>query len=153
MENIWRGKWNDMLLCWEESINRNDGTWFQGTGMEKENSASGGSGGGGGGSEATATPGATSTSEKLQADQANPLLDPAALFGGKSTHTGYFPFFPLSSSSPSYSSSSSSFTFFFHFLFFSFFLLFSFFFTFFSTLFLALVFFYPWLHTLTPFTI
>ncbi|EZA56105.1 hypothetical protein X777_03586 [Ooceraea biroi] len=51
-----------------------------GTGMEKENSASGG-GGGGGGAEAAATPGATSTSEKLQADQANPLLDPAALFG------------------------------------------------------------------------
>lgn len=53
--------------------------------MEKENSASGG-GGGGGGAEATtaATPGATSTSEKLQADQANPLLDPTALFGGKS---------------------------------------------------------------------
>ncbi|RLU17965.1 hypothetical protein DMN91_010206 [Ooceraea biroi] len=48
--------------------------------MEKENSASGG-GGGGGGAEAAATPGATSTSEKLQADQANPLLDPAALFG------------------------------------------------------------------------
>ncbi|XP_070170214.1 bromodomain adjacent to zinc finger domain protein 2B isoform X10 [Polyergus mexicanus] len=56
-----------------------------GTGMEKENSASGGGGGGGGGggAEATtaATPGATSTSEKLQADQANPLLDPTALFG------------------------------------------------------------------------
>lgn len=55
--------------------------------MEKENSASGGGGGGGGGgAEATAatTPGATSTSEKLQADQANPLLDPTALFGGKS---------------------------------------------------------------------
>ncbi|XP_072752488.1 bromodomain adjacent to zinc finger domain protein 2B isoform X11 [Anoplolepis gracilipes] len=53
--------------------------------MEKENSASGGGGGGGGGggAEATtaATPGATSTSEKLQADQANPLLDPTALFG------------------------------------------------------------------------
>ncbi|XP_033218898.1 bromodomain adjacent to zinc finger domain protein 2B-like isoform X3 [Belonocnema kinseyi] len=53
--------------------------------MEKENSASGGSGGGGGGggseATATATPGATSTSEKLQADQANPLLDPTALFG------------------------------------------------------------------------
>lgn len=55
--------------------------------MEKENSASGGGGGGvgGGGGEAaaTATPGATSASEKLQADQANPLLDPTALFGGK----------------------------------------------------------------------
>ncbi|XP_014488409.1 PREDICTED: bromodomain adjacent to zinc finger domain protein 2B-like isoform X14 [Dinoponera quadriceps] len=51
--------------------------------MEKENSASGGGGGGGGGggAEAAATPGATSTSEKLQADQANPLLDPTALFG------------------------------------------------------------------------
>ncbi|XP_051176848.1 bromodomain adjacent to zinc finger domain protein 2B-like isoform X13 [Leptopilina boulardi] len=63
--------------------------------MEKENSASGGSGGGGGGSEATATPGATSTSEKLQADQANPLLDPAALFGaywprGDSTASSLF---------------------------------------------------------------
>lgn len=59
---------------------------FQGTGMEKENSASGGGGGGGGGggAEAAATPGATSTSDKLQADQANPLLDPTALFGGKS---------------------------------------------------------------------
>lgn len=59
---------------------------FQGTGMEKENSASGGGGGGGGGggAEAAVTPGATSTSEKLQADQANPLLDPTALFGGKS---------------------------------------------------------------------
>lgn len=61
---------------------------FQGTGMEKENSASGGGGGGGGGggaeAAAAATPGATSTSEKLQADQANPLLDPTALFGGKS---------------------------------------------------------------------
>lgn len=55
--------------------------------MEKENSASGGGGGGGGGGGAEAagvTPGATSTSEKLQADQANPLLDPTALFGGKS---------------------------------------------------------------------
>lgn len=55
--------------------------------MEKENSASGGGGGGGGGGgaeAAAATPGATSTSEKLQADQANPLLDPTALFGGKS---------------------------------------------------------------------
>ncbi|KOC68375.1 Bromodomain adjacent to zinc finger domain protein 2B [Habropoda laboriosa] len=56
-----------------------------GTGMEKENSASGGGGGGGGGggseAAATATPGATSASEKLQADQANPLLDPTALFG------------------------------------------------------------------------
>ncbi|XP_025986083.1 bromodomain adjacent to zinc finger domain protein 2B isoform X11 [Solenopsis invicta] len=51
--------------------------------MEKENSASGGGGGGGGGggAEAAVTPGATSTSEKLQADQANPLLDPTALFG------------------------------------------------------------------------
>ncbi|XP_015433059.1 PREDICTED: bromodomain adjacent to zinc finger domain protein 2B isoform X2 [Dufourea novaeangliae] len=50
--------------------------------MEKENSASGGGGGGGGGeAAATATPGATSASEKLQADQANPLLDPTALFG------------------------------------------------------------------------
>ncbi|XP_032687091.1 bromodomain adjacent to zinc finger domain protein 2B-like isoform X14 [Odontomachus brunneus] len=53
--------------------------------MEKENSASGGGGGGGGGggaeAAAAATPGATSTSEKLQADQANPLLDPTALFG------------------------------------------------------------------------
>lgn len=61
---------------------------FQGTGMEKENSASGGGGGGGGGggaeAAAAATPGATSTSDKLQADQANPLLDPTALFGGKS---------------------------------------------------------------------
>ncbi|XP_054005113.1 bromodomain adjacent to zinc finger domain protein 2B-like isoform X9 [Hylaeus anthracinus] len=47
--------------------------------MEKENSASGG--GGGGEAAATATPGATSASEKLQADQANPLLDPTALFG------------------------------------------------------------------------
>jgi len=53
--------------------------------MEKENSASGGGGGGGGeAAAAAATPGATSTSEKLQADQANPLLDPTALFGGKS---------------------------------------------------------------------
>ncbi|XP_036140545.1 bromodomain adjacent to zinc finger domain protein 2B isoform X6 [Monomorium pharaonis] len=52
--------------------------------MEKENSASGGGGGGGGGGgaeAASATSGATSTSEKLQADQANPLLDPTALFG------------------------------------------------------------------------
>lgn len=56
---------------------------FQGTGMEKENSASGGGGGGGGAEAAAATPGATSTSEKLQADQANPLLDPT-LFTGKS---------------------------------------------------------------------
>ncbi|KYN07612.1 hypothetical protein ALC62_01432 [Cyphomyrmex costatus] len=59
---------------------------FQGTGMEKENSASGGGGGGGGGGGAEAaavTPGATSTSEKLQADQANPLLDPTALFGDR----------------------------------------------------------------------
>ncbi|XP_043499338.1 bromodomain adjacent to zinc finger domain protein 2B-like isoform X8 [Polistes fuscatus] len=47
--------------------------------MEKENSASGG--GGGGEAAATATSGSTSTSEKLQADQANPLLDPTALFG------------------------------------------------------------------------
>lgn len=47
--------------------------------MEKENSASGG--GGGGEAAATATPGSTSTSEKLQADQANPLLDPTTLFG------------------------------------------------------------------------
>ncbi|KYN26745.1 Bromodomain adjacent to zinc finger domain protein 2B [Trachymyrmex cornetzi] len=53
---------------------------FQGTGMEKENSASGGGGGGGGAEAAAVTPGAT-TSEKLQADQANPLLDPTALFG------------------------------------------------------------------------
>lgn len=52
--------------------------------MEKENSVSGGGGGGGADATAAATPGATSTSEKLQADQANPLLDPAALFGGKS---------------------------------------------------------------------
>lgn len=52
-------------------------TWFQETGMEKES----GSGGGGGGSDATT--GVTSASEKLQADQANPLLDPTALFGGK----------------------------------------------------------------------
>lgn len=53
--------------------------------MEKENSATGGGGGGGGGEAATtATPGATSASEKLQADQANPLLDPTALFSGKS---------------------------------------------------------------------
>lgn len=59
-------------------------TMFQETGMEKENSASGGGGGGGGGEAAALTPGATSTSEKLQADQANPLLDPTALFGGKS---------------------------------------------------------------------
>ncbi|KAL0110003.1 hypothetical protein PUN28_013565 [Cardiocondyla obscurior] len=49
--------------------------------MEKENSASGGGGGGGGAEAAAATSGATSTSEKLQADQANPLLDPTALFG------------------------------------------------------------------------
>lgn len=50
--------------------------------MEKENSAS--SGGGGGENTATVTGGgATSASEKLQADQANPLLDPSALFGGK----------------------------------------------------------------------
>jgi len=68
--------------------------------MEKENSASGGGGGGGGGggAEATtaATPGATSTSEKLQADQANPLLDPTALFGGKSFSlvSLFFPFLP-----------------------------------------------------------
>ncbi|XP_076298131.1 bromodomain adjacent to zinc finger domain protein 2B isoform X20 [Lasioglossum baleicum] len=55
---------------------------FTGTGMEKENSASGGGGGGGGGeAAATVTPGATSASEKLQADQANPLLDTSALFG------------------------------------------------------------------------
>ncbi|XP_043287942.1 bromodomain adjacent to zinc finger domain protein 2B isoform X2 [Venturia canescens] len=48
--------------------------------MEKENSAS--SGGGGGENTATVTGGgATSASEKLQADQANPLLDPSALFG------------------------------------------------------------------------
>lgn len=62
--------------------------------MEKENSASGG-GGGGGGAEAAAaaTPGATSTSEKLQADQANPLLDPTALFGGKSFSLVLLPFF------------------------------------------------------------
>lgn len=59
--------------------------------MEKENSASGG-GGGGGGAEAAAaaTPGATSTSEKLQADQANPLLDPSTLFGGKSFQLRFF---------------------------------------------------------------
>lgn len=51
--------------------------------MEKENSASGG--GGGGDTTATATTGAgnTSVSDKLHADQANPLLDPSALFGGK----------------------------------------------------------------------
>uniref|UniRef100_A0A0C9R962 BAZ2B_0 protein n=1 Tax=Fopius arisanus TaxID=64838 RepID=A0A0C9R962_9HYME len=50
--------------------------------MEKENSASGG-GGGGDTTATTATPGsvATSVSDKLQADQANPLLDPSALFG------------------------------------------------------------------------
>ncbi|XP_014299017.1 bromodomain adjacent to zinc finger domain protein 2B isoform X5 [Microplitis demolitor] len=49
--------------------------------MEKENSASGG--GGGGDTTATATTGAgnTSVSDKLHADQANPLLDPSALFG------------------------------------------------------------------------
>ncbi|XP_034933752.1 bromodomain adjacent to zinc finger domain protein 2B isoform X2 [Chelonus insularis] len=47
--------------------------------MEKENSAS--SGGGGGDTTANATgTGATSASDKLQADQANPLLDPSALF-------------------------------------------------------------------------
>lgn len=71
---------------------------FQGTGMEKENSASGGGGGGGGGggAEAAVTPGATSTSEKLQADQANPLLDPTALFGGKSFSLVLLaPLFPL----------------------------------------------------------
>lgn len=66
---------------------------FQGTGMEKENSASGGGGGGGGAEAASATPGATSTSEKLQADQANPLLDPTALFGGKSFSLVPLPFF------------------------------------------------------------
>ncbi|XP_011493798.1 PREDICTED: bromodomain adjacent to zinc finger domain protein 2B [Ceratosolen solmsi marchali] len=50
--------------------------------MEKENSATGGGGGSsGGGGEATVTPGATSTAEHLQADQANSLLDPTALFG------------------------------------------------------------------------
>jgi len=60
--------------------------------MEKENSASGGGGGGGGeAAAAAATPGATSTSEKLQADQANPLLDPTALFGGKSFSLVLFP--------------------------------------------------------------
>jgi len=60
--------------------------------MEKENSASGGGGGGGGeAAAAAATPGATSTSEKLQADQANPLLDPTALFGGKSFSLVFFP--------------------------------------------------------------
>ncbi|XP_063978157.1 bromodomain adjacent to zinc finger domain protein 2B isoform X6 [Diachasmimorpha longicaudata] len=50
--------------------------------MEKENSASGG-GGGGDTTATTATPGsvASSVSDKLQADQANPLLDPSALFG------------------------------------------------------------------------
>jgi hypothetical protein len=67
--------------------------------MEKENSASGG-GGGGGGAEAAAaaTPGATSTSEKLQADQANPLLDPTTLFGGKSfqLYLSFFLSLPLS---------------------------------------------------------
>ncbi|KAK0161096.1 hypothetical protein PV327_009610 [Microctonus hyperodae] len=47
--------------------------------MEKENSALGG--GGGGDTTATTVAGATSTPEKLQADQANPLLDPSALFG------------------------------------------------------------------------
>lgn len=73
---------------------------FQGTGMEKENSASGGGGGGGGGggaeaAAAAATPGAISTSEKLQADQANPLLDPTALFGGKSFSLVLLSFFSL----------------------------------------------------------
>lgn len=74
-----------------------DCAMFQGTGMEKENSASGGGGGGGGGGgaeAAAATPGATSTSEKLQADQANPLLDPTALFGGKSFSLVSLPPFP-----------------------------------------------------------
>lgn len=84
---------------------------FQGTGMEKENSASGGGGGGGGGggaeAAAAATPGATSTSEKLQADQANPLLDPTALFGGKSFSLLLFslPVFSSRSSPPSLRSS------------------------------------------------
>lgn len=53
--------------------------------MEKENSALGG--GGGGDTTATTVAGATSTPEKLQADQANPLLDPSALFGGKLIHS------------------------------------------------------------------
>lgn len=53
--------------------------------MEKENSASGGGGGGGETTATAAGAGATSASEKLQADQANPLLDPSALFGGKYT--------------------------------------------------------------------
>lgn len=51
---------------------------LQKTGMEKENSATGGRG-----EAATINPGSTSNPEKLQADQQNPLLDPAALFGGK----------------------------------------------------------------------
>ncbi|CAB0030639.1 unnamed protein product [Trichogramma brassicae] len=66
--------------------------YTRGTGMEKESSAAGGGGGGsssggggggggGGGVEATVTPGANSTPDHLQQDQANPLLDPTALFG------------------------------------------------------------------------
>ncbi|XP_044010105.1 motor neuron and pancreas homeobox protein 1-like [Aphidius gifuensis] len=53
------------------------------TGMEKENSATGGGGGGGGDTQTTGTTGSMgpSASDKLQADQANPLLDPSALFG------------------------------------------------------------------------
>lgn len=52
--------------------------------MEKENSATGGGGVGGGDTQTTGTTGSMgpSASDKLQADQANPLLDPSALFGG-----------------------------------------------------------------------
>lgn len=53
--------------------------------MEKENNASGGGG------EAAA--GATSNPDKLQADQANPLLDPtAALFGGECVQLAFILF-------------------------------------------------------------
>lgn len=52
--------------------------------MEKENSAtSGGGGSSGGGGDIRVTPGATSTPDHLQQDQANSLLDPTALFSGK----------------------------------------------------------------------
>lgn len=47
--------------------------------MEKENTVTSGAGSGAG--DTTGLMG-TSASEKLQADQANPLLDPSALFGG-----------------------------------------------------------------------
>ncbi|XP_044588577.1 bromodomain adjacent to zinc finger domain protein 2B isoform X9 [Cotesia glomerata] len=50
--------------------------------MEKENSASGGGGGGDTTATATTGTGTNSVSDKLHADQANPLLDPSALFGG-----------------------------------------------------------------------